>query len=84
MHTQVDAIKQVEIGLFQVPLKRAVSDAKVLTGRQKPLSDVAMLTAEIETADGARGFGFSYALRAGSAALFAHAKELAGALKTLG
>lgn len=76
----MDSIKQVEISLYQVPLKKPVSDAKVLTGRQRPLSHVAMLTAVIETADGAHGFGFSYSLRAGSAALFAHAKELGGEL----
>src|SRR5258706_1563171 len=73
----MDRIQYVEVGLYQVPLKQAVSDAKVLTGRQKPLSHVALLTATITTAGGAVGFGFSYSLRAGSAALFAHAKELA-------
>jgi len=76
----VDPIKHVEVALYQVPLGKAVSDAKVLTGRQRPLSHVGMLTATIETVNGARGFGFSYALRAGSAALIAHAKELAGEL----
>ncbi|MGC1457633.1 MAG: mandelate racemase/muconate lactonizing enzyme family protein, partial [Steroidobacteraceae bacterium] len=78
--TDMDLITQVEIALYQVPLTKAVSDAKVLTGRQKPLSHVGMLVATIETANGARGLGFSYSLRAGSAALFAHARELAGEL----
>jgi L-talarate/galactarate dehydratase len=73
----MDRVKHVEVSLYQVPLKAAVSDAKVLTGRQRPLSHVAMLTADIETVNGAHGIGFSYSLRAGSAALFAHAKELA-------
>ena len=76
----VDRIEHVEVALYKVPLKVAVSDAKVLTGKQKPLSHIGMLTAHIETANGAQGFGFSYALRAGSAALLAHAKELAGDL----
>jgi L-alanine-DL-glutamate epimerase-like enolase superfamily enzyme len=76
----MDRIRQVEVSLYQVPLARAVSDAKVLTGRQRPVSHVALLTADIETVNGARGFGFSYSLRAGSAALFAHAQELAGEL----
>lgn len=76
----MDPIKQLTVALYQVPLKNAVSDAKVLTGRQKPLSHIGMLTVTIETVQGAQGFGFSYALRAGSAALFAHAKELAGEL----
>jgi L-talarate/galactarate dehydratase len=76
----MDTIRKVELGLYQVPLKQALSDAKVLTGRQQPLSHVDLLTATIETKDGATGFGFSYSLRAGGAALFAHARDLAGTL----
>lgn len=76
----MDPIKQLTVALYQVPLKNAVSDAKVLTGCQKPLSHIGMLTVTIETVQGAQGFGFSYALRAGSAAMFAHAKELASEL----
>lgn len=76
----MDPIKSVEVGLYQVPLKNAVSDAKVLTGRQKPLASVELLTVTIETAQGTRGFGFSYSLRAGGNALFAHAKDLAAVL----
>ncbi|MDD2882277.1 MAG: mandelate racemase/muconate lactonizing enzyme family protein [Rhodoferax sp.] len=76
----MDRVKHVEVSLYQVPLKTPVSDAKVLTGRQKPLSHIGMLTVTIETVNGAQGFGFSYALRAGSAALYAHAKDLAGEL----
>ncbi|KAF1047311.1 L-talarate/galactarate dehydratase [Xylophilus sp.] len=76
----METLKNVEIALYQVPLKQALSDAKVLTGRQKPLAQVDMLTAAVETSSGARGFGFSYSLRAGGNALFAHAKDLAGAL----
>lgn len=78
--TPSDVIENIVVSLYQVPLKKPVSDAKVLTGRQVPLSHVAMLTAEITTRDGARGLGFSYCLRSGSAALFAHAKELAPGL----
>jgi L-alanine-DL-glutamate epimerase-like enolase superfamily enzyme len=73
----VDRIARVEVALIEVPLARPVSDAKVLTGRQRALSHVALLVATIGTAGGAQGFGFSYALRAGGRALFAHAKELA-------
>jgi len=76
----VDRIQHIEVALYEVPLKAPVSDAKVLTGRQAPLSCVSLLTASIETVNGASGFGFSYALRAGGRALIAHAKELAGAL----
>jgi L-alanine-DL-glutamate epimerase-like enolase superfamily enzyme len=76
----METIKTVEVSLYQVPLKKPLSDAKVLSGRQQPLAHIDMLTATIETSSGARGFGFSYSLRAGGAALFAHAKDLAGAL----
>lgn len=78
--THMDTIRKVELALYQVPLKQALSDAKVLTGRQQPLAHVDLLTATIETQGGATGFGFSYSLRAGGAALFAHARDLAGAL----
>ena len=76
----MDPIKYIEISLCRVPLRHAVSDAKVLTGRQKPLSHVDMLTAEIETVNGEKGFGFSYSLRAGANAMLAHAKDIAGEL----
>jgi L-alanine-DL-glutamate epimerase-like enolase superfamily enzyme len=76
----LDKIKHVEISLCRVPLRQPVSDAKVLTGRQKPLSHVDILTAEIETTHGERGFGFSYSLRAGGSALLAHARDIAGEL----
>ncbi len=80
MSPTFDPIQRVTISLCQVPLQRPVSDAKVLTGRQRPLSHVALLIAEIDTRDGAHGLGFSYCLRSGSAALYAHAEELAPAL----
>ena len=76
----MDPIRSVEISLCRVPLNRAVSDAKVLTGRQKALSHVDLLTAEVETAHGQTGFGFSYSLRAGGSALLAHARDIAGEL----
>lgn len=76
----MDRIKNVEISLCRVPLHQAVSDAKVLTGRQKPLSHVDMLTTEIETMNSEKGFGFSYSLRAGGNALLTHAKDIAGEL----
>ncbi len=67
------------IGLSSVymPLTKAVSDATVLTGRQKPLEGVWILFAEIAAADGGSGLGFSYALRSGGPAQYAHARELA-------
>ncbi len=50
---------------------------KVLTGRQKPMTEVAMLVAELQTREGHSGLGFSYAKRAGGPGQYAHALELA-------
>ena len=54
-----------------------ISDAKVLTGRQKPLTEIAFVFAEIETKDGHSGVGFGYSKRAGGPGMYAHAKEIA-------
>ena len=62
-----------------LPLATPISDAKVLTGRQKPMTEIAFLFAEISTADGHQGLGFSYSKRAGGPGQFAHAKEIAPA-----
>ena len=75
-----DRIAWVKVSLAFLPLKTPISDAKVLTGRQKPLTEVAMLFAEIETRNGLAGLGFSYSKRAGGPGLLAHAKEVAGEL----
>ncbi|WP_407674912.1 L-talarate/galactarate dehydratase [Nonomuraea fuscirosea] len=72
----VGAIGSVRFGRYAVPLDRPVSDAKVATGRQRPLSQVDVLTCEITTADGLEGLGFSYTTRAGTPAQYAHAKEV--------
>jgi len=73
-------IVDVRISLANLPLSQPISDAKVLTGRQKPLTQVAMLFAEITTDDGQHGIGFSYSKRAGGPGLYAHAREIAGEL----
>ena len=73
----MDAIAHIRLSLIFLPLKSPISDAKVLTGRQKPLTEVAMLFAEIESREGHSGIGFSYSKRAGGFGLFAHAKEIA-------
>lgn len=73
----VDRIAWVKISLVILPLHAPISDAKVLTGRQKPMTEVALLFAEIETANGHSGIGFSYSKRAGGRGQFAHAKEIA-------
>ena len=63
-----------------LPLATPISDAKVLTGRQKPMTEVALLFVELQTRDGHEGLGFSYAKRAGGPGQFAHAEEIAPAL----
>jgi L-alanine-DL-glutamate epimerase-like enolase superfamily enzyme len=75
-----DRISWVRIAHVNLPLETPVSDAKVLTGVQRPLTHVAMLFAEIVTADGSEGLGFSYAKRAGGPGLYAHAKQIAAEL----
>ncbi|MBC7395006.1 MAG: enolase, partial [Variovorax sp.] len=75
-----DSIAWIRVSSCYLPLANPISDAKVLTGRQKPMTEIAMLFAEIETKDGHKGLGFSYAKRAGGPGQFAHAKEIAPAL----
>lgn len=72
-----DSISAVKLSLVFLPLATPVSDAKVLTGRQKPLTEVAIIFAEIQTRDGFEGIGFSYSKRAGGQGIYAHAKEIA-------
>lgn len=72
-----DRIEWVKVSLAFLPLATPVSDAKVLTGRQKPLTEVAIIFAEIRSRDGYEGIGFSYSKRAGGPGIYAHAKELA-------
>jgi L-alanine-DL-glutamate epimerase-like enolase superfamily enzyme len=69
-------IASVRFGRHAVPLARPVSDAKVATGRQRPLARIDVLTCEIATEDGLAGLGFSYTTRAGTPAQLAHAKEV--------
>jgi len=75
-----DRISSIHVSSVYLPLATPISDAKVLTGRQKPMTEVAMLFAEIETTGGHSGIGFSYSKRAGGPGQFAHAKEIAPAL----
>ncbi|WP_336203993.1 L-talarate/galactarate dehydratase [Nonomuraea sp. LPB2021202275-12-8] len=71
-----DSIRHVSLSSVTLPLDVPVSDAKVLTGRQKPMTEIAFLFAEIATEEGHRGTGFSYSKRAGGPAQYAHAKEV--------
>ncbi|MGH3443913.1 MAG: L-talarate/galactarate dehydratase, partial [Nocardioidaceae bacterium] len=73
-------IETVRLSSVMLPLAKPVSDAKVLTGRQAPMTEVAFLFAEITASDGAEGIGFSYSKRAGGPGQYAHAAEIAPAL----
>ncbi len=72
-----DRIAWVKLSLTFLPLATPVSDAKVLTGVQKPLTEIAFIFAHIRTRDGHEGIGFGYSKRAGGPGMYAHAKELA-------
>ncbi|KAB2340423.1 L-talarate/galactarate dehydratase [Actinomadura rudentiformis] len=75
--TTTDTITWIRLSSVRLPLATAISDAKVLTGRQKPMTEVALLFAEIATAGGHEGIGFGYSKRAGGAGQYAHAREIA-------
>ncbi|MEE1803121.1 MULTISPECIES: mandelate racemase/muconate lactonizing enzyme family protein [unclassified Streptomyces] len=73
----LDRISAVRVSLVRLPLHAPISDAKVLTGRQKPLTEIAFLFARITTEGGHEGIGFGYSKRAGGPGLYAHAQEIA-------
>jgi L-alanine-DL-glutamate epimerase-like enolase superfamily enzyme len=75
-----DQISWLRVSSCVLPLANPISDAKVLTGRQKPMTEVVMLFAEVRTAHGHEGLGFTYSKRAGGPGQFAHACEVAPAL----
>ncbi|WP_309070723.1 mandelate racemase/muconate lactonizing enzyme family protein [Arthrobacter sp.] len=75
-----DAIRHVKLSTATLPLATPISDAKVFTGRQKPMTEVVFLFAEIVTEQGVSGLGFSYSKRAGGPAQYAHAREVAQAM----
>lgn len=75
-----DRIRSVELSSVVLPLSTPISDAKVLTGRQRPMPEVVLLFAEIRTEQGLEGIGFSYSKRGGGPAQYAHAKEVADLL----
>ncbi len=78
--SSADRIAWVRVSSCYLPLATPISDAKVLTGRQKPMTEIAILFAQVHTQGGDEGLGFSYAKRAGGPGQFAHAKEIAPAL----
>ncbi|MGH3350405.1 MAG: L-talarate/galactarate dehydratase [Nocardioides sp.] len=72
-----DRISSLTLSHVVLPLENPVSDAKVLTGRQKPLTETVLLFVEVTTEQGFEGMGFSYSKRAGGPAQYAHLKEIA-------
>src|SRR5512134_3447986 len=74
------SIARLRISSCYLPLPQPISDAKVLTGRQKAMTEVAILFVEAETDEGHQGLGFSYSKRAGGPGQYAHACEIAPAL----
>lgn len=75
-----ETVQWVRLSSITLPLVQAISDAKVFTGRQRPMTEVVLLFAEIRTSAGLEGIGFSYSKRAGGPAQYAHAREVAGGL----
>ena len=73
----LDRIESISLSSVTLPLGNPISDAKVFTGRQRAMTEVAFLFAEIRTEAGHEGVGFSYSKRAGGPAQFAHAREVA-------
>jgi len=72
-----DRIRHLKLSHVVLPLETPVSDAKVLTGRQKPLTETVLLFVELLTEKGHEGMGFSYSKRAGGRAQYAHLEEIA-------
>jgi L-alanine-DL-glutamate epimerase-like enolase superfamily enzyme len=75
--TEADRIRRVDLSSVTLPLDTPISDAKVLTGRQRPMTEIVLLFAEVHTVQGHHGIGFSYSKRAGGPAQYAHAREVA-------
>lgn len=80
MSLHADRIAWMRISSCYLPLATPISDAKVLTGRQKPMTEIAMLFVELQTEQGHEGLGLSYSKRAGGPGQFAHAREIAPTL----
>ena len=74
---QKERISSIKLSKVKLPLLNSISDAKVIQGKQAPLVDVDILLSQINTSEGRSGLGFSYALRIGGEAQFAHATEIA-------
>ncbi len=75
-----ERIEWVRLSSVRLPLAQPISDAKVFTGRQRPMTEIMMLFAELRSSSGLEGIGFSYSKRAGGPAQYAHAREVADCL----
>ncbi|MGW5442074.1 L-talarate/galactarate dehydratase [Streptomyces asiaticus] len=76
----LDRVSWIRVSSVVLPLATPISDAKVFTGRQKAMTEVAFLFVELATEEGHEGIGFSYSKRAGGPGQFAHAQEIAPTL----
>src|SRR5690625_6969606 len=47
-----EVIRWVRLSSVRLPLAQAISDAKVFTGRQRPMTEVVLLFAELRTSAG--------------------------------
>src|SRR5688500_19650655 len=72
----LDRIAHLKLSSITLPLATPISDAKVLTGRQRPMTEVALLFVEVTTQQGHQRIGFSYSKRAGGPGQVAHARQL--------
>lgn len=75
-----DRVVGIKLSSVVMPLHAPISDAKVLAGRQKPMTEVTFLFAEIKTEQGFEGIGYSYSKRAGGRAQYRHACDIADSL----
>jgi L-alanine-DL-glutamate epimerase-like enolase superfamily enzyme len=72
-----DKIAQVKVSAVVLPLAVPISDAKVFTGRQRPMTEVAILVVEARADSGLEGVGFSYSKRSGGPGQYRHLVEIA-------
>lgn len=77
MSNNIDTINRVDVQLLRIPLENPVSDAKVIQGKQTPLTEIMITCATIQTEGGYTGFGYTYCKRNGGPAQYALAKEYA-------
>ena len=59
VETTRDRIRYVKLSTLTLPLDTRISDAKVLTGRQKPMTEIVFLFVEISTENDHHGIGFA-------------------------